>query len=130
MEKMDLAMHQRRWTFRLSTRARKRHDDKYAGEQSSGESVCAYAPARPRRPTTTSAAREAAAKDGWFARARGRELIRAFARYRLPPRPPGGIFCSLTWWTRSMGKRCRPDRLYDGDASFGWWLSVFFLFYF
>ena len=124
----------RRWTWpwasrpmdflisiRLSTRARKRHAAyRYAdaGEEgSSGGSAYAAADDGGR------AAREAAAKDGWFAPSRGRGvrlLIDTRFRSLSSPRPQAsggkGIFCALTCigfgWTRPMGERSRPDWLY------------------
>lgn len=151
MEKMDLAL--RPWTFRLSTTARnnKRHAAWYAGEEESWAGqrrvrvrACAYAPAYwtlGRRRRRELRLREKQLRRAGYVRAARPYSpalqIRAFVRYHLltAPRSQGqgrdgghGHLLLWPWWTRSIWTGDDVDLIGsdDGDASFGWWLFVFF----
>jgi hypothetical protein len=138
MEKMDLAL--RPWTFRLSTTAApccliRRWGGKLGW---AAESACACMPAywtlgRRRREKQLRRA-------GYVRAARPYSpalQIRAFVRYHLltAPRSQGqgrdgghGHLLLWPWWTRSIWTGDDVDLIGsdDGDASFGWWLFVFF----
>lgn len=145
MEKMDLAL--RPWTFRLSTTARnnKRHAAWYAGEEENWAGqrrvrvrACRLIERSADDDESCDCERSSCEGRVTFARPYSPALqIRAFVRYHLltAPRSQGqardgghGHLLLWPWWTRSIWTGDDVDLIGsdDGDASFGWWLFVFF----